>query len=208
MVLLTDTGTTAAADVAERILTTLSAPVRVGDHELTTNASIGLAAGAPGLSDAEVLRHADVAMYAAKARGKDGWVGYVPQLDGHTSRQAELGAALRNGLDRGEFSVAYQPIVTLPGGALHSVEALLRWHPTGRDPVPAAAFITVAERSGLIMPLGRWVLREACGQAAEAHRTGRPLISHPWIRGFDCLAAGRTGRPGCAAVSEREGQDR
>jgi diguanylate cyclase len=167
VVLLDFTGAAQARATVQRIGASLTVPVSVAGHDLLVNASIGLAVGEPGLSGAALLRQADVAMYAAKERGKDGWVVYQPELDARTSKVAELGAALRQGLDRGEFSLVYQPIVTLPDRAMWGVEALVRWNPTEAAAVSAADFIPAAERSGLIVPLGRWVLVEACRQVVR-----------------------------------------
>jgi diguanylate cyclase len=167
VVLLADTDQSQARRTVERILASLAAPVSVAGHDLLVNASIGLAVGAPGRSDAALLRQADVAMYAAKERGKDGWLAYQPDFDVRASETAELGAALRQGLDRGEFSLVYQPIVAIADGAMWGVEALVRWHRSDRGAVSAADFIPAAERSGLIVPLGRWVLAQACAQVVR-----------------------------------------
>ncbi len=154
-----------AADATVAVLAeVLRAPVVTGEHELLVGASIGVA-DATGTADPwEILRRADVAMYAAKEEGA-GPRRYVPALDSRAEEQARLGAALRAGLDTGQFFLVYQPIVALPEGRTVAVEALVRWQHPDRGLVPPDQFIPAAERNGLIVELGAWVLRTACEQA-------------------------------------------
>jgi EAL domain-containing protein (putative c-di-GMP-specific phosphodiesterase class I) len=129
-------------------------------------ASIGVATAGRGTALDTVLRHADVAMYAAKQRGKAGYVRYVPGMEEPVLAHMQLGGELRRALDNNEFRVHYQPVMSLEDGRVIGVEALVRWqHPT-RGMVSPAEFIPAAERTGLIVPLGRWVLRETCRQTA------------------------------------------
>ncbi|GAA0276258.1 bifunctional diguanylate cyclase/phosphodiesterase [Cryptosporangium japonicum] len=153
-------------DRLDRILAALAAPLLVDGDELRIRASIGLAEGWAGATSSELIRRADVAMYAAKARRDGSWARFVPALDAPAADQARLAAGLRDGLGRGDFRVLYQPIVALPSRRITGVEALLRWHDPERGVIPPDQFIPVAERSGLIVPLGRWVLREACREAS------------------------------------------
>ncbi|MFI5953608.1 putative bifunctional diguanylate cyclase/phosphodiesterase [Cryptosporangium sp. NPDC051539] len=153
------------AVAAERILASLDRPLRIAGDELRIRASVGIADGWAGADSNELTRRADVAMYAAKSSG-EGWARFDPAMDAPAADQARLAAGLRDGLGRGDFRLLYQPIVSLPGGQISGVEALVRWHDPERGVIPPDRFIPVAERSGLIMPLGRWVLREACRQAA------------------------------------------
>nr|BFE70922.1 hypothetical protein GCM10020092_042230 [Actinoplanes digitatis] len=125
-------------------------------------ASIGIATVAPGATVDSVLRDADVAMYAAKERGKAGHVRYVPGMEEPVLAHIQLGGEIRRGLDAGEFRVVYQPLVALGTGRIVGVEALVRWNHPIRGTVPPIEFIPAAERTGLIVELGRFVLRETC----------------------------------------------
>jgi diguanylate cyclase (GGDEF)-like protein len=162
-VLLTG-GTTVGETVAQRILDALAQPI--SEQRLLVQASIGIATAAPGATPDGVLRDADVAMYAAKAHGKAGYVRYVPGMEEPILAHIQLGGELRRGLDAGEFRVVYQPVIRLADRKIIGVEALVRWDHPVRGPVPPTEFIPVAERTGLIVDLGRFVLRETCRQMA------------------------------------------
>jgi diguanylate cyclase (GGDEF)-like protein len=149
--------------IVHRLADTLREPVDVGGHELLVTASIGIADAAGTIDPVELLRRADVAMYAAKATGgRDRR--YTPELDDQAGEEARLGVEIRMGLDTGQFRMVYQPIVSLPGGQTRYVESLVRWQHPDRGFVSPVDFIPVAEQNGLIVELGEWILRTACAQ--------------------------------------------
>jgi diguanylate cyclase (GGDEF)-like protein/PAS domain S-box-containing protein len=159
------TDTNEALDASRRILIALHASVRLEGRDVVVPASIGIAVGA-GETDAGVLlRNSDVAMYAAKALGKNRYELYEPSMHTTALERLDLAADLDGAVARGEFALEYQPVVTLATGAVAGVEALVRWnHPT-RGQMQPDAFIPLAEETGAVIGLGRWVLREACSQA-------------------------------------------
>jgi diguanylate cyclase (GGDEF)-like protein/PAS domain S-box-containing protein len=166
-IVLDGMGPAEADEAVERLIACLNEPLFALGYELLIQASFGIADGRAGDSGPELLRHADVAMYVAKAQGDGRYMHYDPDMETRSIEHAQLAAELRQALENEQFRVVYQPIVELPGNRLTSVEALVRWqHPT-RGVVQPADFIQAAERSGLILPLGRWVMRESCRQAAS-----------------------------------------
>jgi len=154
---------TDAANVAAKIIETLSQPVRVADRELTVTPSIGIAVFPDDGRDAEALiRNADAAMYHAKESGRANYQFFTEQMNQAASRRLTLENDLRRALQKGELVVHYQPIVELRGGAVVAHEALVRWQHPAQGLVPPAEFLQLAEDTGLIVGIGEWVLREAC----------------------------------------------
>jgi diguanylate cyclase (GGDEF)-like protein/PAS domain S-box-containing protein len=156
----------AAVDAAERVTAALHTPFDVDGTEIFVTASVGIAVG--GDAD-ELLRCSDVAMYGAKASGKAQYVLYAPRMDEHLVGRLELVADLRRADIASEFVLHYQPIVDLRTGAVLGTEALVRWQHPGRGLLQPAEFIHLAEETGRIVDIGRWVLDEACRQTAEWH---------------------------------------
>jgi diguanylate cyclase (GGDEF)-like protein/PAS domain S-box-containing protein len=172
-----------AASVADRLLERLSEPLYVADHELAVGASIGIVVHPGGIGHSEeLIRHADVAMYAAKEAGRGRYEVFCHDMSRELGELLGLEHELRLGLQRDEFSVHYQPEISLDGETIVGVEALLRWTSPTRGLVSPAQFIPVAEATGLIMPLGEFVLREACTQTARWHRDGAlPEAFVTWV---------------------------
>jgi diguanylate cyclase (GGDEF)-like protein len=162
-----------AGIVSQRILDCMEAPFLLGDHEIFITASIGIAlfpSAGEGLED--MLRSADLAMYHAKERGKNTYQFFEESMNLDIVRHSTVAADLRKGLDRGEYELHFQPIVAARSHDVVGLEALTRWNHPDRGSVPAREFIEVAEKSGLILPLGDWILHEACRQYAEWQSAG------------------------------------
>jgi diguanylate cyclase (GGDEF)-like protein/PAS domain S-box-containing protein len=167
--------------VAARMLKVLAAPFDVNDREVFIGASIGIAVGDGGSVDAdELIRNADTAMYAAKAAGRGRYELFQPEMHVHALERFEVQADLRRALGRGEFRLHYQPIVDFASGGIQGVEALIRWMHPRRGLLPPGEFIAAAEETGLIVPMGMWVMEEACRQAAT-WRAEYPHAANLWV---------------------------
>jgi diguanylate cyclase (GGDEF)-like protein/PAS domain S-box-containing protein len=165
--------------VAERILEALHQPVELAlGRAVTVSASVGIAIHGAEDGAEELLRNADVAMYEAKNRARGRWVVFDPDMHTSLVDRVSLEVDLRRAIERHQLALAYQPIVDLRSGQLTGVEALLRWTHPRRGEIPPMAFIPMAEETGLIITLGRWVLLEACRQAARWNaRSGHPPLT-------------------------------
>jgi diguanylate cyclase (GGDEF)-like protein len=175
-VLLRDIGTSAdPSAVGERILEVLAEPFEIDGHRVTACASIGIAIGNSSVSSDELLRQADIAMYAAKLDGKSRYTVFDPDLAREFGEPTGLELELGRALEHEELFLVFQPVVDLATGICRGAEALLRWRHPQRDIQPLE-FLPAAERSGIIVPIGRWVLREACTRArAWQLQAGRPF---------------------------------
>ncbi|MEB2398569.1 EAL domain-containing protein [Parapusillimonas granuli] len=159
---------------AQAILASLSRVIRFDDGEFYTGASIGIALfPADGDNGEAMLKHADAAMYRAKECGRNNFQFYTEELSARNAQRMYLTNGLRQALDRNEFQLHYQPKLEARSGRVVGVEALIRWFPAGGGMISPAEFIPIAEESGLIIPIGDWVLATACKQAAGWRREGR-----------------------------------
>jgi diguanylate cyclase (GGDEF)-like protein/PAS domain S-box-containing protein len=161
-------GESEALEVAERILSEMALPFAVEGREVVVSASIGIAHGSSSSADAsDLLRNADVAMYMAKGRGKSGCEVFDPSAHRALRDRMSLKNDLQRAVADNEFSLRYQPVLDLDTGAVSGVEALIRWERPRHGVVSPADFIPLAEETGVVVPMGAWVLEEACAQLAS-----------------------------------------
>ena len=194
--LLTGLDEAGADELMRELLDVVQAPVLDGSLEMAPRVSVGLTASRPDDTAGELLRRADVAMYAAKTAGGGRWTWFDPIMDQLADSDARLATDLRQAIIRDELFLLFQPIVTLPHGRLTGVEALVRWRHPEHGLVSPAVFIPLAERNGHIVELGRWVLEQAIGQAVRwQHEHGAQAPAKVSVN----VSARQLGEPGFAA---------
>lgn len=168
----------AITEVAEKLLKEMEAPFEIDGHRLSLSTSIGIAIYPDDGRDFNaLLKRADTAMYQAKAAGKNTYRFFTEQMNVDALEQIRMRAHLRHAIENSEFILHYQPQIDLASGRVVGAEALIRWNHPELGPIPPARFIPAAEESGLIAPLGDWILLEACRQAAAWCEAGLPLMT-------------------------------
>ena len=166
------------AALAQRICDTMAVPFEIDGHQVVIGASIGIAfAPGDGESPDDLLRNADMALYRAKNDGRGIYCFFEPEMDARMQARRHLELDLRKALDAEEFELHYQPLVDMQSGEIAGFEALLRWPHPERGPVSPGEFIPIAEDIGLIIPLGEWVIRKACADAASWPRNIRIAVN-------------------------------
>ena len=189
------TDTDSASILAEKIMTAVNVPLAVAGQTLRITATIGIAFyPSDGKTVSELLQKADIALFEGKATGRESHRFFTPEMELELQDRIELEHELRQALERSEFLLHYQPQIEVATGRIVGVEALVRWQHPKRGMVSPAEFISVAETSGLIRPLGDWVLKAACLQVRAWQDEGRPLrvavnLSGVQLQGSDLVGS-------------------
>ncbi len=192
---------------AERIVAAFTEPFTLSEAKVLATATVGVATSADSGDVDELLRHADLALYAAKAAGKRRWRHYQPVLTSGMLRRREIQAALEDAVKSSAFTLVYQPIVTLESGEIAGFESLIRWpHPRWGMMLPGQ-FISLAEETGLIVPLGAWVLRQALADVVQWRRDLPPPADEPGAGDPFATAPGSGGPHVSVNVSARQFRD-
>jgi diguanylate cyclase (GGDEF)-like protein/PAS domain S-box-containing protein len=198
--LLEDVTEHEALGLTQRLLDGLATPVTIAGRPVALGASVGVVLHSGSGQSEDLVRHADVAMYAAKDAGRGRYAIFCPGMEKGVGELLGIEQELRLGLQRGEFNLHYQPEIDLETATIVGAEALLRWHSPTRGLVPPGRFIPIAETTGIILPLGEFVLRQACAQAAEWRRAG--LVPESFVTWVN-ISAKQLGGSGLPTVVQR-----